>query len=134
MTEQTRIEVTRDTSRREIQFEIKQGRVPDLDVTESWHRNPKFVRPTRGELVLVDGEVRRITVQGGLVRKNGEASELVLIRREWRSTTGSHLEKQRIENAPEWVRHIWKEAAHGVTSWTYADDRFTGLTLGEGSQ
>lgn len=116
-----RIEVTGDSSRREITFQIRQGTAPDLDVTESWHRKPRVIRPYKGTLVVIDGEQRRITVHGWLVLKGGRASTEIGSRREWRRTASSLLERERIENAPEWVQLVWKEAPLGIVAWSVPD-------------
>lgn len=115
-----KIEVCSDTSRREIRFEVTEGQAPDLDVTKEWHRSPRFIRPDKGYLVIVDGEVRRIAVAGGLVKKSGEPSDSIRDKREWRPTSGAYTLKERIEEAPDWVQEIWAQAASGVTGWTFA--------------
>lgn len=115
-----KIEVQTDTTRREIGFRVTEGSAPDLDVTESWHSKPRVIRPDSGNLVIVDGEVRRITVSGGLVLKSGAASEQVRDKREWRASH-AYMQRERIEDAPEWVQYIWREAQCGVTAWSYVE-------------
>lgn len=114
-----KIEVTKDSSHRTIEFEVSQGAAPDLDVSQSWHRKPRSIRPDKGQLHIVDGEVRRIIVSGYLIKASGQPSDSV--RDKWEWSRQPYRERERIENAPEWVRHIWNEAGLGMAAWSYPD-------------
>jgi hypothetical protein len=110
-----RAAVTRDTITRVINLEV--SGVPDLDVTENWHRKPRVIRPDYLVITLVDGDVRSAETTGGLVLKSGAASDGVGDKREWTSNAYGY----RLDDAPEWVRTLTGEAVLGVTAWSYPD-------------
>lgn len=114
-----KIEVTKDSSNRTIAFEVTQGAAPDLDVSQTWHRKSRVIRPDRGQLYIVNDEIRRIVVSGYLIKASGQPSDSV--RDKWEWSRSPYRERERIESAPEWVRHIWNESGSGVTAWSYPD-------------
>jgi hypothetical protein len=110
-----RAEVIHDQTVRTIQINIEPGSVPDLDVTETWHRKARLIRPNYASLKVVDGQPRLITVIGGLVLKSGGASTDVTDKAEWRAE--SYHDRNQINRAPEWVRLLWNEAPANVVNW-----------------
>lgn len=114
-----RAEVTRDTSHREITVKVTEGQAPDLDVTESWHRRTQLIRPDRVVLIIVDGDTRSIEVSGLQVKKDGSPG-LQRGKRYWTHTGRALIDRDRIENAPAWVRLIWQEAPPGLTEWSFS--------------
>jgi hypothetical protein len=110
-----RASVKTDTTVRTIVIEIESGSVPDIDVTQSWHRKPRLIRPDRVVLTTVAGEQTILKISGGLVLKSGAASAEV--RDTWEYRRSSYHERDRIDSAPEWVWSLWNEAPRHVTSW-----------------
>jgi hypothetical protein len=110
-----RASVEKDMTVRTIVIAIEPGSVPDLDVTRSWHRKPRVIRPDRAVLTIVDGEQTILKVSGGLVLKSGAASTEVSDTWEWRRR--GYREPDKIDSAPEWARWLWDEAPEDVTIW-----------------
>lgn len=110
-----RASVEKDTTVRTIKILIEPGSVPDIDVTQSWHRKPRFIRPDQAILTTVAGEQTILKVHGGLVLKSGAASTEVRDTMEWRRQ--SYAERDRIDSAPSWAHALWNEAPRHVTSW-----------------
>lgn len=110
-----RAHVKTDATVRTITIEIESGSVPDVDVTQSWHRKPRFMRPEHATLRVVDGEQTIVTISGGLVLKSGAASTEVKEKCEFRRQ--SYSPRDRIDSAPEWVWSLWNEAPRHVTTW-----------------
>lgn len=106
--------VTSDQVVRTIRIAIESGSVPDIDITRSWHRRPRLIRPILATLQVVNGEQKALTVTGGLVLKSGAASTEVQDVQEYRRTSVIH---ENIAQAPAWVRVLWDEAPAGLTSW-----------------
>ncbi|HEU4754404.1 MAG TPA: hypothetical protein VFU47_14950 [Armatimonadota bacterium] len=94
--------------------------VGDLDVTRSWQKKARVIRPDGALIKVVDGVRERISVYGPLVLKSGKTSDSV--RDHWEWTLGRYTAKENhIDHAPEWVRMLWTEAVNGVTSWRTPD-------------
>lgn len=109
--------VTHDQTVRTIQIQIEPGSVPDLDITRSYHRKPRLIRPALATLRVVDGQQAVIKVVGGLVLKSGAASADVTDNWEYRAA--SYHDRESIAKAPAWVRALWDEAPTGLTVWQY---------------
>lgn len=109
-----KIEVTGDTTEREIRFTVEGA--PDLDVTESWHSKPRIIRPDHATLRIVNDEILLIRVSGGLLRQDGTPSPSVRDKREFRKN-GWYMRREQITNAPEWVQRLWVDAPTGVQTW-----------------
>jgi hypothetical protein len=114
-----RASVKTDTTVRTIVIEIESGSVPDIDVTQSWHRKPRLIRPDHVVLTTVAGEQTILKISGGLVLKSGAASTEV--RDTWEYRRSSYHERDRIGSAPEWVWALWNEAPRHVTTWRGID-------------
>ena len=110
-----RAEVTVDQTVRTIQVDVEPGSVPDLDVTQTWHRKARMIRPKQAILKLVNGRATIITVIGGLVLKSGAASTQVTESAEYRRQ--SYHDRDQIDRAPEWVQLLWNEAPANVVTW-----------------
>lgn len=110
-----RAHVDKDTTVRTIVIKIESGSVPDVDVTQSWHRKPRVMRPDHAVLTTVGGEQTILKISGGLVLKSGAASTEVREGWEWRRS--SYHERDRIDSAPSWAWSLWNEAPRHVTSW-----------------
>jgi hypothetical protein len=90
----------------------------DLDITQSWHRKPRHIRPCQAEIRIVDGVVTKMLISGPLVLKSGTAST------ETRETATYYHEdyvtkRESISSAPGWAQMLWREAGLGGTSWTF---------------
>jgi hypothetical protein len=110
--------VKRDNVVRTIDLEV--SGVPDLDVTRSWQKKARVIRPDGALIKVVDGVRQHIKVWGPLVLKSGGTSDSV--RDHWEWTLGRYTGKENhIDHAPEWVRLLWTEAVNGVTSWRTPD-------------
>lgn len=109
--------VARDSTVRTISLDVMN--TGDLDVTQSWHRRPRFIRPERVIITVVDGRTVRIRVQGALVLKSGAASTEQSDTADW-SVSGALSE--RLDKAPDWVRMLWDEAPAGILSWRTGTD------------
>jgi hypothetical protein len=110
-----RAHVEKDTTVRTIVVRIEPGSVPDVDVTQSWHRKPRLIRPDHAVLTIVAGEQTILKVSGGLVLKSGRASTEVRDTQEYRRQ--SYHTRDRIDEAPSWAHALWNEAPRHVTSW-----------------
>ena len=109
--------VVSDRSTRTIEIEVTDA--PDIDVTESYHKTPRVFRPDKARLNLVDNKARSIVIIGGLVKKSGQASEHVREQITYRND--AYRNRERLDQAPGWVRSLFGEAPAGVTSWTWVD-------------
>ncbi|HEU4752324.1 MAG TPA: hypothetical protein VFU47_04375 [Armatimonadota bacterium] len=105
--------VTNDVTRRTIWVEV--SGVPDIDLTQYYHRTTRMIRPDALWIELTDGKPTGITASGGLVLKSGGASEKARDEKRW------YGPRDLESDAPEWVRLIVSEAVHGVTSWRTPD-------------
>lgn len=111
--------IVSDNSTRDIDLAIDGA--PDLDVTESWARKPRIIRPATAQVHIYNGEPRTIKISGPTLLKNGEASELSFGHRTYSATTYLRPE-DRLDAAPRWVRDIFTEAPLGVTTFTWIDE------------
>jgi hypothetical protein len=109
-----RAAVTHDQTVRTVTIEV--AGAPDIDITRSWHRKPRLIRPVTAVLEIVDGAAGTVTVHGDLVLKNGNASGAAGGNAQW-SATGGYMSPS-ITEAPEWVRLIWNTAPGGQRDWT----------------
>lgn len=112
-----RAEVTEDQTIRTITITV-QG-VPDIDVTQPWHREPMVCRPDQVVLTVVDGQATDIEVTGWRVLKSGVASTQLRGQFEW--SDHAYREREQIGSAPEWVRLIWEQAPTGTTTWAVTE-------------
>lgn len=110
--------VTKDTGTRTIELALEG--LPDVDVTESWHKDRKYIRPDKATIHIHNGETRSIVVFGGVVKKSGQPSEHVRTSRTF--TPRAYREPERIETAPGWVRELFAQAPLGVTAFTWQTD------------
>ena len=102
-----KINVTSDVTRRTIWVDVEG--VPDIDLTQYYHRKPRAIRPDMLKIEVTDGELTGITAFGGLVLKSGGASALARGEKRWYGPND-------LENdAPEWVGRAVAEAVFGVT-------------------
>ncbi len=103
-----RAEVKRDNVSRTIVITV--SGVPDVDITASYHKNPRIFRPDTVQIRLMDGELGGLNVSGPLVLKSGGVSASVRDHQRWyasRTTAGM----------PAWLAQLVNEAPAGVTSW-----------------
>lgn len=105
--------VKTDVTHRTIWVEV--SGVPDIDLTQHYHRRTRAIRPDVLKIELTDGKPTGITALGGLVLKSGGASASARDEKRWYGP--NDLERE----APEWVRLIVSEAVHGVTTWWTPD-------------
>ena len=111
--------IKQDTTDRTIGLEV--SGVADLEVTRSWQKRPRFIRPDGAQIKVTNDVCQSINVWGPLVLKSGGTSDNVRDNREWSLTRYSGDFGTHIDNAPEWVRVLWTEAVNGVTSWHTPD-------------
>lgn len=110
--------VSKDHVVRTIRIDVEGA--GDQDVTQTWQRRPRVIRPDHVEIRVEDGERQFIRVSGFLVLKSGGTSESVRDSWEWNESRYSG-KRNHIDHAPEWVRLLWTEAVNGVTSWRTPD-------------
>lgn len=110
--------VTRDRTTQVISVEV--SGVPDIDVTQHYHRKPRAFRPDRAIVTIVDGEVLEVKASGGLVLKSGAASTETRERWEWHSARTYGLGGT-FENAPKWVTTLVHDAPAGVVRWAFTE-------------
>lgn len=107
--------VTKDIGTRTIELALEG--LPDLDVTESWHKDRKYIRPDKATIHIRDNETRSINVMGGVVKKSGQPSEHVRTNRTF--TPRAYRIEERIEDAPGWVQELFNQAPAGITAFTW---------------
>jgi hypothetical protein len=107
--------VTRDNSTRTIELEVEG--VPDLDVTESWHRQPRVIRPDKARINVVDNEAHAIVVFGAVIKKSGHPSEHVRGDRTYRPQ--AYRETERLDLAPGWIKKLFAQAPLGIREFTW---------------
>ena len=95
-----------------IQLDVED--VPDIDVTQSWHRKPRVFRPDHVTIVFSNGQISSVNVSGGLVLKSGRPSTEVRDNVRWYSPA-------ELTRMPEWVKRLVDEAPSGVTTWRDLD-------------
>jgi hypothetical protein len=110
--------VKRDHTVRTIYIDVEGAE--DLDVTQTWQRRPRVIRPDHVEVRVEDGERQHIRVSGPLVLKSGGTSDSVRDSWEWNESRYSG-NRNHLAYAPEWVRTLWNEAHHGVATWWTPD-------------
>ena len=111
--------VISDKSTRKIELEL--DGLPDLDVTESWHRRPRVIRPFKATIVVSDGETRSINILGGVIKASGQPSDTVRDGRTYHIK--AYREHERVENAPGWVRELFEQAPSGIVEFTWTSDQ-----------
>lgn len=109
--------VDRDVTVRTLWLKVTGA--PDIDVTRAYHRKPRIFRPDSVTIRVVDGNVQRVTVSGGLVLKSGGASTEVHEKEEWSSSAYS---SPKLSEAPEWLALLINDAPQGVTTWRTGAD------------
>lgn len=113
-----RASVRDDTTTRIITLEV--SGVPDVDVTENWHHRPRMIRPDHATIRLVNGQFREFNASGPVVKVNGEPGGN---RDTWKCyETGERFQRDTLDQAPEWVRTLVREAPEGVTAWTAPEE------------
>lgn len=105
--------VKTDVTHRTIWVEV--SGVPDIDLTQHYHRKTRMIRPDVLKIELTDGRPTGITASGGLVLKSGGASASARDEKRW------YGPRDLEHDAPEWVRLLVAEAPNGVTSWRAPD-------------
>jgi hypothetical protein len=110
-----RAAVVQNRTERTIRLEVSE--VPDIDVTASYHRKPRVFRPENVLIKIVDGDLDKVQVSGGLVLKSGNVSDAVGEHREWHAGTGGYSSGGHLSKAPEWVQLIAERAPLGVTNY-----------------
>lgn len=108
-----RATVRNDRTTRVIVLEV--SGVTDLDASESWHTKPRMIRPDYITITLVDGEFHEAKAGGPVLKASGEPG---LVRATWMcGPTGARYERNTLDQAPEWVQTMAREAPAGVTAW-----------------
>lgn len=105
--------VKTDRTVRTIIVTIKPGSVPDHDVTRSWHRKPRIIRPDSLKVVLADGNLDEVTLFGGLVLKSGAASTEAGDKDRWYGAYGDH----KLADLPGWLAPVVQAVIDGQTVW-----------------
>jgi hypothetical protein len=111
-----RAHVVKDTGTREIELAVEG--LPDLDVTESWHRKPRFIRPDKASVRLVNGQTRSIIINGYLIKASGQPSDSVRDKRVF--VPNGYRTTEHLANAPGWVRELFAQAPTGIAEFTWA--------------
>lgn len=110
-----RASVREDSTTRVITLEV--SGVPDVDTTKSWQTKPRVFRPDHVTIRLVDGEVQEVKASGPFVLKSGGTSDKMREVQSWTRTPGS-VRGNKLEQGPEWVQTLAREAPAGVTWWS----------------
>ena len=110
-----RARVVSDKSTRTIELALEG--LPTLNVTESWHSQPRLIVPDKARIIVTDGETRSIYVSGPTVKKSGQPSEHVRADRTYRPD--AYRETERLDTAPGWVKELFGQAPGGTTSFTW---------------
>lgn len=105
--------VKTDRTVRTIIVTIEPGSVPDHDVTRSWHKKPRVIRPDSLTVVLNNGDLDSVALSGGLVLKSGAASTEVKEADKWYGRFGDH----KVTDLPGWLAPIVQAVIDGQTSW-----------------
>lgn len=92
--------------------------VPDIDISETFHRAPRIIRPDQAILVIRDDVPRRIEVTGPIVLKSGKVSAETKGRRTWYGSS-SLVTRDRVDASPEWVQELWFGVEKGHTEWPH---------------
>lgn len=109
-----RATVRQDRSVRTITIEIEQG--PILDISRPWHKLPRTVQVSTVVIRIQDNVVREVVARGGMILKSGEASSSTFGDRSWLRSAFNAVDD--IDQAPEWIRTLAREAPTGLTNWT----------------
>lgn len=109
--------INKDWTVRTIHIEIEPGSVPDLDVSQAWHKRVRQIRPDLAILTIADSIPSFIEVSGKLVLVNGSISPGDNATRDSRKWWGDNSWREKIGEAPEWVQRLWREAPSQVGSW-----------------
>lgn len=88
---------------------------PDIDVTRSWNRRTRMIRPDRVTVMITDGRVRSVVVRGGLVNVKGTVSQAQHDKAEWYADDYGHGD--RLDRAPDWVQTVTAGSINGVRDW-----------------
>lgn len=110
-----RASVLTDKSTRTIELALEG--MPTLNVTETWHSQPRLILPDKARIVVTDGKTRSIYVSGYTIKKSGQPSEHVRADRTYRPV--AYRETERLDLAPGWVKELFKQAPNGITSFTW---------------
>lgn len=105
--------VKTDRTVRTIGVTIEPGSVPDHDVTRSWHKKPRIIRPDYLTVITVNGELEDVKLTGGLVLKSGAASTEVREVDRWYGAYGDH----KLADLPEWLSPVVQAVLDGQTTW-----------------
>lgn len=105
--------VKTDRSVRTIVVTIEPGSVPDHDVTRSWHKKPRVIRPDHLTVVTTNGDLDEVRLSGGLVLKSGAASTEVREVDKWYGMYGDH----KVTDLPEWLSTAVQAVLDGQTVW-----------------
>jgi hypothetical protein len=109
--------VKSDQTVRTIAIEIEPGSIPDYDVTRSWHRKPRVIRPDSLTVITHDGELTRVTLSGGLVLKSGGASSESRHGNDWQGDYGD----QKLADLPGRLSAVVQAVLDGQTTWHGAE-------------
>lgn len=100
-------DIRRDTTVRTVSVEVTDG--VELDVTRSWHRSRRAIKVDHVQVQIGNGDLDRVTVRGGLIRKDGTPSESVRDDQSWYGPE--------IGRAPEWVQSAAQKVLDGYRKW-----------------
>jgi hypothetical protein len=109
--------VKTDRTVRTIILTIEPGSVPDHDVTRSWHKKPRIIRPDHLTVVTTNGDLDSVALSGGLVLKSGAASTEVRESDKWYGAYGDH----KLSDLPEWLAPVVQAVIDGQTVWQSAE-------------
>lgn len=105
--------VKTDRTVRTIVVTIEPGSVPDHDVTRSWHKKPRVIRPDHLTVVTSNGDLDAVTLTGGLILKSGAASTEVRESDKWYGMYGDH----KLTDLPGWLSTAVQAVLDGQTVW-----------------
>lgn len=99
--------IRRDTTVRTVTVEVTDG--VELDVTETWHKSRRSIKVDHVQVRIANGDLSRVTVSGGLMRKDGTPSECARDSRSWYDVE--------IGRAPEWIQSAAQKVLDGYRKW-----------------
>lgn len=102
--------VKTDRTVRTVIVTIEPGSVPDHDVTRSWHKKPRVIRPEVLTVRTLNGDLESVGLSGGLVLKSGAASTEVKDGDKW-------YVRYELTDLPGWLSPVVQAVIDGRTSW-----------------
>lgn len=102
-------------------IEIDLFGMPDIDVTQSYHRRTRIFRPDKARIRITDGVTVHLKVSGPLVITGDMVSARSILNKNWHRSDRMGVGEP-IGKAPDWARAIWDQAGTGIKYWIWAGE------------